>query len=293
MRRASPITAAARHPGDDRDAAHHADGEGACRPRAIGADGRARRRDASTTPMRMRASMEARARPDLRPSVRRSARSSPGRAPSRSKCSRTCPSSTCWSLPIGGGGLISGMRTAARGIKPDIGLIGVEAELYPVDVQPPERHRSAVRRRHAGRGHRGQAAGRVHVARSRGAARRHRAGHRARSGKGGGAAAADREDRGRRRGRGRTGGGARASASCFAGRNVGIVLCGGNIDTRLLANVLLRDLARSGRLARLRITLQDRPGALFKVARVFDAAAGQHHRNLAPARLHRRCPPRA
>ena len=37
----------------------------------------------------------------------------------------------------------------------------------------------------------------------------------------------------------------------------------------LLANVLLRDLARSGRLARLRIRLQDRPGALYQVARIF------------------------
>jgi len=57
----------------------------------------------------------------------------------------------------------------------------------------------------------------------------------------------------------------------FAGRKIGLVLCGGNIDTRLLANVLLRDLARSGRLARLRLTLQDRPGALFRVMREFDA----------------------
>jgi threonine dehydratase len=56
----------------------------------------------------------------------------------------------------------------------------------------------------------------------------------------------------------------------FAGRKVGIVLTGGNIDTRLLANVLLRDLARSGRLARLRLQMQDRPGSLFKVAKVFD-----------------------
>ncbi len=56
----------------------------------------------------------------------------------------------------------------------------------------------------------------------------------------------------------------------FKGRTVGIVLCGGNIDTRLLANVLLRDLARSGRLARLRIRLQDQPGALYNVARIFD-----------------------
>lgn len=56
----------------------------------------------------------------------------------------------------------------------------------------------------------------------------------------------------------------------FAGRRLGLVLCGGNIDTRLLTNVLLRDLARSGRLTRLRITLQDRPGALMKVMREFE-----------------------
>lgn len=56
----------------------------------------------------------------------------------------------------------------------------------------------------------------------------------------------------------------------FRGRTVGLILCGGNIDTRLLANVLLRDLARSGRLARLRIRLKDRPGQLYGVARVFD-----------------------
>ena len=57
----------------------------------------------------------------------------------------------------------------------------------------------------------------------------------------------------------------------FAGKKIGLVLTGGNIDTRLLANVLLRDLARSGRLARLRISLQDRPGALLKVMQEFEA----------------------
>ncbi|WP_342251583.1 threonine ammonia-lyase [Sphingomonas sp. OTU376] len=56
----------------------------------------------------------------------------------------------------------------------------------------------------------------------------------------------------------------------FKGKTVGIILCGGNIDPRLLAYVLLRDLARSGRMARLRIRLQDRPGALFRVAQIFD-----------------------
>lgn len=55
----------------------------------------------------------------------------------------------------------------------------------------------------------------------------------------------------------------------FKGKTVGLILCGGNIDTRLLANVLLRDLVRSGRLARLRLRLQDRAGALYHVARIF------------------------
>jgi threonine dehydratase len=62
----------------------------------------------------------------------------------------------------------------------------------------------------------------------------------------------------------------------FRGKKVGLVLSGGNIDTRLLANVLLRDLARSGRLARLQITLQDRPGALYKVMHLFN----QHNVNI-------------
>jgi threonine dehydratase len=60
-----------------------------------------------------------------------------------------------------------------------------------------------------------------------------------------------------------------ARAERFAGRKIGLVLTGGNIDTHLLANVLLRDLARSGRMARLRIQLQDRPGALHAVIRIF------------------------
>jgi threonine dehydratase len=62
----------------------------------------------------------------------------------------------------------------------------------------------------------------------------------------------------------------------YKSRTIGLILTGGNIDTRLLATVLLRDLARSGRMARLRIQLQDRPGALFSVIRLFD----QHQVNV-------------
>jgi threonine dehydratase len=56
----------------------------------------------------------------------------------------------------------------------------------------------------------------------------------------------------------------------FRGRKIGIIITGGNIDTHLLATVLLRDLARSGRMVRLRIELQDRPGALSSVVKLFD-----------------------
>jgi threonine dehydratase len=51
----------------------------------------------------------------------------------------------------------------------------------------------------------------------------------------------------------------------FRGRKVGLVLCGGNIDPRVLSDIIERGLVRSGRLARLRIEMRDLPGALAKV----------------------------
>jgi threonine dehydratase len=52
----------------------------------------------------------------------------------------------------------------------------------------------------------------------------------------------------------------------FAGRRVGIPVCGGNIDGRILANVLLRGLLRDGRLLRLTMDIPDRPGVLADIA---------------------------
>ena len=69
----------------------------------------------------------------------------------------------------------------------------------------------------------------------------------------------------------------------FAGKRVGIVVTGGNIDSRLLASVLLRGLARDGRLVRLCVTLPDVAGSLAKVAAMIGDAGGniievQHRR---------------
>lgn len=51
-------------------------------------------------------------------------------------------------------------------------------------------------------------------------------------------------------------------SGALAGRRVGVVLCGGNVDPRLLASVITRGLVRSGRLTRLEIEVPDTPGSL-------------------------------
>ncbi len=168
-------------------------------------------------------------------------------------------------VPIGGGGLISGIAVAAKSLKPDIRIIGVEAKLYP-SMYNVLRHASLPI------GGETLAEGIAVV----------EPGHITRrivsalvddillvseaeleraltllitvektvvEGAGAAGLAALLADRAR-----------------FQGRNVGIVLCGGNIDTRLLASVLTRELARDGRLSRIALDLPDRPGQLAKVS---------------------------
>lgn len=57
----------------------------------------------------------------------------------------------------------------------------------------------------------------------------------------------------------------------FKDQKVGMVLSGGNIDSRMLASAIMRGMARDGRLARLRITMMDQPGALAKVTELVAA----------------------
>jgi len=69
----------------------------------------------------------------------------------------------------------------------------------------------------------------------------------------------------------------------FAGRRIGTPVCGGNIDARILANVLLRNLLRDGRLRRLVLEIPDRPGVLADIAGTIGEAGGNiievsHHR---------------
>ena len=185
------------------------------------------------------------------------------------------PQIDCLVVPIGGGGLISGMGTAAKAVKPGIDLVGVQAELYPsmyckvngkkmpsagdtiaegIAVKSPGASTAEVVDRLVDeillvREREMETAVSLFLQIEKTVV------------EGAGAAGLAALLRYRER---------------FAGRKVGLVISGGNIDTRLLATVLLRDLARSGRMARLRIEIQDRPGALFSVVKLFD----QHQVNI-------------
>jgi threonine dehydratase len=69
----------------------------------------------------------------------------------------------------------------------------------------------------------------------------------------------------------------------FAGRKVGLILCGGNIDPRILASIMVRELERADRIVSFRLTIPDRPGILGQIAsRLGELGANilavEHHR---------------
>jgi threonine dehydratase len=172
-------------------------------------------------------------------------------------------------VPIGGGGLISGIGVAAKALNPGLQLIGVQAELYPsmyakfareslpcagdtlaegIAVKAPGMLTSGVVN---------QLVDDILLVTERQIENA--------------VSLLVETEKVVAEGAGATGLAALlAYPERFAGRNVGLVVTGGNIDTHLLANVLLRNLARSGRMARLNIQLQDRPGALAGVVRLFE-----------------------
>jgi threonine dehydratase len=170
-------------------------------------------------------------------------------------------------VPIGGGGLISGIAVAAKTIKPGIEIIGVQAALYPSMYNLIKGQQLPIRGDTLAEGIAVKAPGRITseiiralvddivlvteqqieqalsllitiektVTEGAGAA---------------GLAAV------------------LANEARFKGRAIGLVLSGGNIDTRLLSGVLTRQLAKEGRLSQLRFDIVDRPGQLATVVAI-------------------------
>jgi threonine dehydratase len=56
--------------------------------------------------------------------------------------------------------------------------------------------------------------------------------------------------------------------SMFKGKKVGVVICGGNIDSKVLSSILMRDLVRSGQVTTLGITMPDKPGQLQIISKI-------------------------
>lgn len=192
-------------------------------------------------------------------------------------------------VPIGGGGLISGVATAAKAIKPDIEIIGVQTEAFPAMKAALEGRTIEPRKMTIAEGIAVKDPGKLTrkvvealvddilivpewrieqaidmlmevekvVVEGAGAA--------------GLAAVLE-------------------FPAKFKDKKTGLILCGGNIDPRTLASCIMRGLVRDGRISRLRVTTLDVPGALAKVTQIVAKAGANvvevyHQRQFASAPL--------
>lgn len=185
-------------------------------------------------------------------------------------------------IPIGGGGLLAGCATAARAMKPGIEILGVEVETYSAMAQRLAGQPVSVGGQTIAEGIAVRDVGELpyRILKEMGiavlvvpeAAIEQGIGLLAEGAK----MVAE-------------GAGAAALAAVlhfpdrFAGRRVGLPVCGGNIDARILSNTLQRNLLRDGRMLRLVMEMPDRPGMLGDIATRIGNEGGNilevaHHR---------------
>ena len=178
-------------------------------------------------------------------------------------------------VPVGGGGLIAGIAVAVKALKPDIVIYGAQAELYPVMRQamrgealtedaPAQTIAEGIAVKHPGTLTTAIVKALVpDILLVSESAMEHALAMILEIEKTviEGAAAA----------------GFAAvlkNPELFKGRKVGIVMSGGNIDMRMLSNVILRELSREGRILTLDVAIADQPGALSRVAALVGEAGG-------------------
>jgi threonine dehydratase len=177
------------------------------------------------------------------------------------------------SVPVGGGGLLAGCAAAARELRPGIAVFGAEVEGYPAMAQRLAGLPVSVGGPTVAEGIAVRDVGEVPLALLRDWGVEvlvvpERAVEEAIALLAEGAKLVA-------EGAGATGLAALlAHPARFAGRRVGIPVCGGNIDARALSNVLLRQLLRDGRILRLHLDIPDRPGMLADIAARISALGG-------------------
>ena len=177
-------------------------------------------------------------------------------------------------VPIGGGGLIAGCATAAKALSPDINVYGVEAAMYPSFVARRQGdHTCKTSGATLAEGIAIKAVGDIPFAIAdplvdevlvvdeedfeKGVAFFATVGKTVAEGAGAGGLAA-----------------VMRFPERFKGRKVGLILAGGNIDPRMLSNVLQRELVREHRIVTYRIIADDRPGVLASLTGVIAAEGG-------------------
>ncbi len=176
-------------------------------------------------------------------------------------------------VPVGGGGLIAGVATAAKALNPAIEIIGVQAALYPAMHQALRGQTTTGGGETMAEGIAVKEPGALTLpivrdlvsglllvdepALERAVQSYLEVQRIVVEGAGAASLAAVMENRER-----------------FEGRKVGLLVSGGNIDSRLLSFVLMRGLVRQGRLVRLRVEISDAPGGLAKVAKLIGESGG-------------------
>jgi threonine dehydratase len=196
------------------------------------------------------------------------------------------PELDCLVVPVGGGGLISGIAVAAKALKPSITVIGVEAGLYPSLKCAVDGVRRPIGGDTLAEGIAVAGIGKLTLPLVRELVDEILL-----------ASEASLEqavslllnvEKTLVEGAGAAGLAAMLSfPEKFRGRTVGTVLSGGNMDPRLLADILMRELVREGRITRLRITISDVPGQIARIASVVARLEGnfidlQHQRIFTP-----------
>jgi threonine dehydratase len=171
-------------------------------------------------------------------------------------------------IPIGGGGLIAGNAIAARGIKPSIEIVGVECALYPSMWNALKGQNRPVGGATLAEGIAVKNVGKLTepvvralvsdiVLVDEGSLER-------------AVNAFLTLQKTMAEGAGAAGLAALlANPERFKGRRVGLILCGGNIDPRILSSIMFRELERESRVVSFRLTIPDRPGVLGTIATRF------------------------
>jgi threonine dehydratase len=170
-------------------------------------------------------------------------------------------------VPIGGGGLMAGVATAIKGVKPEVDIIGAEAELYAsakaaiegldpppggatlaegIAVKEPSKANLEVIKKLVTRI---DTATETEIE----------------------SAVFDLLSAEKLVAEGAAGAGLaviKNNLDYYKGKTVGLVICGGNIDSRMLSTLILRGMVREGRITRLRFEIDDTPGQLADISRI-------------------------